>query len=272
LPMVDKTSITIDGSDDDWQNITPIFEDFGAKSNSTKPNVIDVQKFSMAHDKNKLYIFATLNKVPIKDQPSLIFALAFDSDHNKKTGSKAYPLFNKAKITGFNHRLAVRMTNTEIKAELYSEYNNFGQYAGLIEDISLKGDKLEIAIPLDEIGINSDDIQKIRILFAEYANHTIKDGYSHKSFEVDLSTKLIVPIDIWQLMLITVWVLTILCAFTIAPKAGLSNKVAALNFIPFIGQVAFLFILAFKPWPIHKDYHFLEREVKDLEKCLKDDF
>ena len=221
---------------------------------------------------NKLYIFATLNKAPIQIQPSLIFAFAFDSDHNKKTGSKGYALFNKLKITGFNHRLNVRMTNTELKAVLYSEHNNFGQYVGLIEEISLKGDKLELAIPFDEIGISSDDIQNIRLLFAEYANHKEKGGYSYKIFHVDLSSKLLIPIDIWQLMLITFWVLSILCAFAIAPKAGLSNKTASLNFIPFIGQVAFLFILAFKPWPIHKDYHFLEREVKDLEKCLKDDF
>ena len=57
-----------------------------------------------------------------------------------------------------------------------------------------------------------------------------------------------------------------LTSFVIFPKSGYSASLAAVNLVPFAGQFAVLFILAFMRWPIHEDYNKLKQHIDEMKE------
>jgi hypothetical protein len=134
-------------------------------------------------------------------------------------------------------------------------------------------------VSLDTINVINEGLTKVRFLFAEFANSKKGDGYSKIVYALNFKATAKESagvaeagggedsgFGIWHLMVLTIWIVSILCAFAIAPKAGLSTGLALINLVPFLGQLAFLFILAFNKWPLHADYHALEERIRELEQ------
>lgn len=279
--------IKIDGDGSDWSEISPFMNEFGVSSNSK--DAIDAKNFHIGFTKNDLYFKVVLNPSPsgfaVKDDISIL-QIMFDSDMNDSTGnrdSKVYKVIPK----GFETRFELSLNkNKEVIGRLYSKDGNFNEiikeWKSGSENLGVKDNSVEIKIPYNLIKFTpaQKDV-RIRMLFAEFANMTDKGGYSKQSLKLDFAALNTIPkvtsggdstsksgFSIWHLIVLTLWIVSILCSFAIAPKAGLSPGLAAINLIPFLGQLAFLFILAFGQWPMHKDYQKLEDRLREFNEDI----
>ncbi|MCM8533427.1 MAG: hypothetical protein NE330_19830 [Lentisphaeraceae bacterium] len=279
---VPEGTIKIDGDVSDWSGTATLFSDLGAKS----PNgdFVDVKQSKVAFNKTHLlFNFKTnaiLNEWKPKEDISIL-QIYFDVDANQNTGCdklKAY----EAKIMGYEFRVEVKVdTSGKISADLYSKSDGFNSKVNSWDsssDFSAKGSSMEFRIPLDTLNIPNSGVAKVRFLFAEFANSKSGAGYTKivyplnfKQLEKDATSEASEEAgsssssSIYLLMVIATWIISLLCGFAIVPKAGLGSGVALINIIPFIGQIVFLFILAFNKWPLHDDYNKLEKKIADLE-------
>ena len=284
--FVEEGSIKIDGSFSDWSGVKSIFPDFGGKPSSS--DFVDAKVTKMAYSKTHLYFSIDTNKQLESWKPksdTSAFQIYFDVDAEQATGSGKLKAYDMATIMGYEYRIEVKvLKNKKVDARLYSKMDSFNKkVAKWVPGDSFKteGSSMEFKIPLDILNVSASGIKKVRFLFAEFANSKSKDGYSKIVYALDFS-KAAAPAEaasgessegsegsggsaIWLLMVITIWIVSMLCAFAIVPKAGLSTGMALINIIPFFGQLAFLFILAFNQWPLHKDYNALENRLKELE-------
>lgn len=281
---VDEGTIKIDGSSSDWSGVTNIFSDFGGKSPSG--DFVDVKVTKLAYNKSSLYFSIDTNKQLNSWTPKSdisVFQIYFDVDAEQATGSSKLKAYDVATIMGYEFRLEVIIQKRgKAQARLYSKMDGFKKkVARWVPENSFKcsGSNMEFQIPLDILNIPASGIRKVRFLFAEFANSKTAAGYSKIVYTLDFNKAAEAVtaateessggssggFGIWQLMVITIWIVCMLCAFAIVPKAGLSTGMALVNIIPFFGQLAFLFILAFNQWPLHKDYNALENRLKKLE-------
>jgi len=281
--------LKVDGKKTDWGSTKALYDDLGAGVIDKK--LIDVQKLYMGYDSENLYIYTTFSEDPTSKSNVQIFSMSFDSDATGSTGnSEKYNVYEKAPISGFNHRVDIAVANSKLEVKLFSSASNLGKFLNNVSTFTLSGNVLEMSIPLVDLDIDAEKDSKVRIFFAEFANSTAKSGYSKKSFSfskkmsveeaAEADAKEAATTDsaksngsstgfyILLLMLGTVWGVSILCAFAIAPKAGLSSGTAAISLIPFAGTIIFLFILAFGKWPLHKDYSKLEAQNRELESYV----
>ena len=289
FPSSSEDAIKIDGNDSDWSGIKAFKDPFcGTKQKDT----VDVKTlhavFTKTHFIYKFVLDPEPSKFSAKNDLSIL-QVVYDVDNNKSTGATSKQLFYKHKATGFERRIEVVINkNKEVTAKVYSSDNNFGKvlktWKSGSENFSVKGNVVEMKVPYELINFKPQSgLNKLRMYFAEFANSTGNSGYEPLSLTLDYSSlnKVESKEDssskssdggggskIYLLMLATIWLVSILCGFAIAPKAGLSNGVAAINFIPFIGQLAFLFILAFGQWPLHKDYQKLEDRLREFDDVI----
>ncbi|MCM8541135.1 MAG: hypothetical protein NE328_12740 [Lentisphaeraceae bacterium] len=277
--------IKIDGDGSDWSSAAPFMNEFGINSSSNE--AIDAKSFHMGFSKSNFYFKVILSPSPDSfsaNEELSILQIMFDADMNDSTGnrdSKVYKVIPK----GFETRFELFVTQSkEVIGRLYSSDDNFNrvlkEWKSGSENLASKNGTVEIKIPFSLINFTPGANQGgIRMLFAEYANMADKGGYSKQSLTLAFSVlDKLAPVvaekgatgesgfTIWKLIVLALWVVSILCAFAIAPKAGLSPGLAALNFIPFLGQIAFLFILAFGQWPMHKDYQKLEDRLREFDE------
>ncbi|MCM8528084.1 MAG: hypothetical protein NE327_16295 [Lentisphaeraceae bacterium] len=282
-----QDQIKIDGDSSDWNSISPFMDEIGISSSSS--DFVDAKSFHMGFSKSEFLFKVILSPSPgsfdAKEELS-IMQIMFDADMNDSTGnrdSKVYKVIPK----GFETRFELFITPSKnIIGRLYSHEDNFGrvlkEWNSGSEFLASANGNVEIKIPYSLINFSPGANQAgIRMLFAEHANMTDKGGYSKQSLKLDFAVLNTIPaaqpekaaegksrFTIWHLIVITIWVVSILCSFAIAPKAGLSSGLAAINFIPFLGQIAFLFILAFGQWPMHKDYQKLEDRLREFNEDI----
>ena len=278
--------IKIDGDSSDWNSASPFMNEFGISSSSS--DAIDAKSFHMGFSKSNFYFKVILSPSPdsfdAKEELS-IMQIMFDADMNDSTGNRDHKVY-KVIPKGFETRFELFITpQKDIIGRLYSEEDGFmreiKEWKSGSEYLASKNGNVEIKIPYSLINFSPGAKQAgIRMLFAEYANMTDKGGYSKQSIKLDFAVLNTIPavsaekgkveseggFTIWKLIVLALWIVSILCSFAIAPKAGLSTGLAAINFIPFLGQIAFLFILAFGQWPMHKDYQKLEDRLREYNE------
>lgn len=280
---VEEGTISIDGSSSDWSGVTGILSDFGAKSPSS--DFVDVKATKMAYSKSHFY-FSIDTNVQLGSwkpkQNTSAFQIYFDVDAEQATGNTKMKAYDIAAIMGYEYRIEVSvLKSNSVQAKLYTKMNNFNKEESswkASENFKTSGSTMEFKIPLDLLKITASGKKRVRFLFAEYANSKSAEGYKKVVYPLDFSAANKPAVEkeaassessggfgIWHLMVITIWIVAMLCSFAIAPKAGLSTGVALVNIIPFFGQLAFLFILAFNKWPLHKDYESLENKIRELE-------
>ncbi len=290
FPPFAEDQIKIDGDDSDWSGIEAFKEPFcGPKKGN---DTIDVKSLHAGFTKTHFIYKMVLDPSPAafsaKGSTS-IMQIVYDSDNDKSTGASKDSLIYKLKAEGFERRVEISINNKkEITASLYSKENGFNKkikdWKNGSGNLSVKGDVLELKVPYDLLAFKPESgPTKLRMYFAEFANSEGKLGYAPLSLTLDYSAlKTVVAknssgtkssdeksdFNIYHLMLITIWIVSILCGFAIAPKAGLTTGIAALNLIPFLGQLVFLFILAFGQWPLHKDYHKLEDRLREFDDVI----
>ena len=289
FPPFAEDKIKIDGDASDWSGVKAFKDPFcGPKKGN---DTIDVKTLHAGFTKSHFIYKMVLNPSPssfsAKDKTS-IMQIVFDADNNKSTGASNSELIYKLKALGFDYRVELFINkNKEITATLFSKDNGFNKkiedWKSGSENLSVKGDILELKVPYDLIKFKpSSGMTKLRMYFAEFANSEGNAGYAPLSLTLDYSALNSVTanssgsesadeksgFEIFHLMLITIWIVSILCGFAIAPKAGLTAGVAAINFIPFVGQLVFLFILAFGQWPLHKDYQKLEDRLREFDDVI----
>ena len=269
---VDEGTISIDGSFSDWSGVTNIFSDFGSESPSG--NFVDVKATKLAYSKTHLYFSINTNVQLGRWKPkqdTSAFQIYFDVDAEQETGSPAIRAYGAALIKGYEYRIEVSvLESNKVQAKLYSQMNDFDKEVAswtASENFKTKASLMEFQIPLNLLDITPSGVKRVRFLFAEFANSKSEKGYDKvvRSLDFRSVTESSGGFGIWHLMVITIWIVAMLCSFAIVPKVGLSTGVALINILPFIGQLAFLFILAFNKWPLHKDYELLEKRVKELE-------
>jgi hypothetical protein len=286
--LIADSQIKIDGSASDWTSSQLITKSFG--KSTPKGGFIDVSLFHLAYTPSKFVFKAFVNPsiekyTPDGDEESILH-ISFDLDADDKTGSSAdfkYLILNPGSYKGYEYRYDLLKVKGDIVGRLYSHKDGFKKPVKVWKngDAMLNGKKnnIEFAVPYDVLGFEADGKKKVKLRFVEVGHaQVIKDGtgaFSGKILTLDF-TKPVKEVNeeevsesgfsIWHLILLTLWVVSILCSFAIAPKAGLSPGLAAINLLPFIGQVIFLFILAFGEWPLHKDFNKLEARIRDYEE------
>jgi hypothetical protein len=285
------SKIKIDGLPSDWTSSQMITKSFGKSKG--KDGFVDVSLFHLTYTPSKFIFKAFVSPSverysPAGDEESILH-ISFDLDVDSKTGSSAdfkYLILNPGSYAGYEYRYDLLKANGGIVGRLYSHKDDFKKPIKEWKngDALLNGKKnnIEFALPYDLIDFAPDGKKKVKLRFVEIGNaQEIKDGtgaFSGKVLTLDF-TKAVKEVEevkegeasesgfsIWHLILLTLWVVSILCSFAIAPKAGLSSGLAAINLLPFIGQVIFLFILAFGEWPLHKDFNKLENRIRDYEE------
>lgn len=278
--------IKIDGDGGDWSGIDPFMSEFGL--GKKEDGQIDVKNFHMGFSQDAFFFKAVLDPDPTSVSPSedlSVLQLIFDSDSNEVTGnigSKIYKVVPK----GFETRFELVLTkDKQLVGRMYSSDDSFNklitEWKSGSENLGVSGSTVEFKIPYSMINFKSSQgAESIRILFAEFANMTSKEGYSKQIIKLDfgaikkgktVSSKNEAAsseggFSIFHLIFLTIWIVSILCGFAIAPKAGLSNGLAAVNLVPFLGQLIFLFVLAFGQWPLHKDYQKLEDRLREFDE------
>ena len=290
FPPFAEDQIKIDGDASDWSGVKAFKDPFcGPKKGN---DTIDVKSLHAGFTKTHFIYKMVLNPSPDSfsgKATTSIVQIVFDSDNNKSTGASNSELIYKLKALGFDYRVEVSINkDKEISATLFSKDNGFNKkiedWKNGSENLSVKGDILELKVPYDLIKFKpSSGMTKLRMYFAEFANSEGNSGYAPLSLTLDYSALNSVKannssdsessavdggFDIYHLIIITIWIVSILCGFSIAPKAGLTAGVAAINFIPFVGQLVFLFILAFGQWPLHKDYQKLEDRLREFDDVI----
>ena len=278
--------ITVDGDSSDWSDISPFMNEFGVSSSAK--DSIDAKSFHMGFTKSDFYFNVVLSPSPTSfsaKEDLSIMQLMFDADTNDSTGNREAKVY-KVIPKGFETRFELILTkNNQLVGKLFSKDDEFKkvikEWKAGSANLAASGDNVEIRIPYNLINFKPGQKDAtIRILFAEYANMADKGGYSKQSLKLDFAILENLSavssesgaatggsgFSIWHLIVLTLWVVSILCGFAIAPKAGLSMGLAAINIIPFLGQLAFLFILAFGQWPMHKDYQKLEDRLREYNE------
>lgn len=273
--------IKIDGDVSDWSETKTLFSDLGSKSPSG--DFVDVKQSKVAFNKTDLLFYFKTNVLLGDWKPKediSILQIYFDVDADQNTGSgkgKAY----KADIMGYEFRIEIKVaTSGRVSADLYSKSDGFNSTVASwksTSEFAAKGSSMEFKIPVETLNIPNSGIVKVRFLFAEFANSTTRAGYPIIIYPLNFNEANKAQnstasgessgggFGIASLMVLTIWIISILCGFAIVPKAGLGTGVALINIVPFIGQIAFLFILAFNKWPLHNDYNKLEKKIADLE-------
>ena len=278
--------IKIDGDAGDWAGINAFMGEFGL--GKKEDGQIDVKSLHMGFSQDAFFFKAVLDPSPSSVSPNedlSILQLIFDSDSNDVTGnmgSKVYKVVPK----GFETRFELVLTkNKELVGRMYSSDDSFNklitEWKTGSDNLGASGSTIEFKVPYSMINFKSSQgAESIRILFAEFANMTSKEGYSKQVIKLDFgaikqgkavatksdATSSEGGFSIFHLIVLTIWIVSILCGFAIAPKAGLSTGLAAVNLVPFLGQLIFLFVLAFGEWPLHKDYQKLEDRLREFDE------
>lgn len=288
FPPVLEDQIKIDGDASDWSGIDVFKEPFCGPKKDDK--TIDVKSLHAAFTETHFIYKMVLDPSPqsFSNDKVSIMQVVYDADNNKSTGATSEQLIYKLKAAGFETRIELSISNKEISASLYSYENDFNkkiqEWKNGSENLGVKGNTVELKVPYDLIKFKpSSALTTLRMYFAEFSNSEGNLGYAPLNLTLDYSALKDLTakssseaessdkkggFDIYHLMLITIWIVSILCSFAIAPKAGLTPGMAALNFIPFIGQLVFLFILAFGQWPLHKDYQKLEDRLREFDDVI----
>ena len=288
FPPLAEDAITIDGNDSDWSGVEAFKDPFGL---GKKGDSIDVKSlhagFTQSHFVYKVVLDPDPGSFSPKETTSILQIL-YDPDANESTGSNSSQVY-KIKPKGFHSRVELSINkNKEIIATLYSNDNDFNkkvkEWKNGSENLAVKGNIVELKVPYDIINFKpSSGLTPLRIYFAEFSNKDSKSGYVPLNLTLDYGSLKTAAVskssssesgkkeggfNIFHLMIITTWIVSILCGFAIAPKAGLSTGIAAVNLIPFLGQLIFFFILAFGQWPLHKDYQKLEDRLREFDDVI----
>ena len=286
--LIEEGKIKLDGDAGDWFQNKAILSEFGKAGK--KPGKVTVSLFHMAYTKSQFVFKAFLSPQIEKfksDADQSILHINFDLDSNPDTGisGEGYLTLKPSSYKGYEYRYDLLKVRGKLVGRLYSSKDKFSKPIKEWQngDKLLRGKKsnAEFAVPYNLMGFKASGKKKIKILFTEVSNAETREdgtaGFNPKAFSLDYGKVLASSssdrgdatgegLYLMYLILITLWIVSILCSFAIVPKAGLSTGLAAINFVPFIGQIVFLFILAFTEWPLHKDYQNLEDRISDYEE------
>jgi len=283
--LVKDGAISIDGDTSDWSGVDKLKDVLTA---GAAADFVDVKTAKLAYDTQNFYFLFDFNKEIGKWKPKNdldVFQIYFDVDANQNTGSSKLKAY-EAKIMGYEYRLEYKIQKSgKPTIKLFSKASSFNKEIANLSDkadvYSADGKAIEFKLSLEELNVPNEGQTKVRFLFAEFANSKKSEGYMKVTYALNFKSKAEETkssgadtegssepsgFGIFHLMVITIWIVSMLCAFAIAPKAGLSSGLAMINIIPFFGQLAFLFILAFNKWPLHDDYNALEERLKEFEE------
>jgi hypothetical protein len=289
--LIEEGKIKLDGEAGDWFQNKAILSEFGKAEK--KPGKVTVSLFHMAYTKSqfvfKAFLSPQIEKFKSNADQSILH-INFDLDSNPATGisGEGYLILKPSSYRGYEYRYDLLKVRGKLVGRLYSSKDKFSKPIKEWQngDKLLRGKKnnAEFAVPYNLMGFKASGKKKVKILFTEVSNAQTREdgtgGFKSKIFSLDYS-KVVASskssssdsgdattggLNIMHLILITLWIVSILCSFAIVPKAGLSTGLAAINLVPFIGQIIFLFILAFTEWPLHKDYQNLEDRISDYEE------
>ena len=286
---VAENQIKIDGDGGDWSSIDAFKSSFGGSKKGS--DTVDVKSLHMAFTKTDFYFKAELDPSPDGfggNGEVSIMQVIFDADVNDSTGNRSAKIY-KVIPKGFETRFELVIKNKKIIGRLYSHENDFKnkvkEWKAGSANLAVNGGTVEFKVPFDLVKfIPASGFTNLRLYLCEFANMAEQLGYNKISLKLDFGSidklKAVDPgssnsdvdskseggFSIASLTILALWIVSILCGFAIAPKAGFSNGIAAINFIPVVGQLIFLFILAFGQWPLHKDYQKIENRLREFDE------
>jgi hypothetical protein len=188
--------ITVNGDGGDWSGIEPLWQEAGGTGRGQFGDGIDVKQVRFSKDDEKLYVFlhcspSVAERFAAKATSDELCDIYIDTDGDPSTGCMDVLGFEYGTISGYELKLwvplGVRKATGEpespfvactiVKAQA-GEFELGGKDYDSANDpsvISHGADGVELALPLEELGLTSG---RLRVLISESTHTFDKIGYS----------------------------------------------------------------------------------------------